>query len=508
MPAQWKSFNMPGLNAIKKNTAVFVSLLVITFLLYAPILNNSFLSDDYDAIYRTTVEGRVLIENFLRPINDISVYFNYLLFGLDATGYYVFNLLVHVVNAWLLYRFCLSFSPFKSRDREIFSCMAAFLFLIYPFHTESIVWLSGRLSSMACFFMLAALNTMNSSLSARKKKWIAAICYFVGLHAYEAILLLPVIILVFQWKPGQSVRSMYRELAFWAAIMLFYFVWRYFLLGIMFGEYEKRLFFSDDPTGYFTRALKTLGRAVLPPGTDPGRMTIMFCIAAVLLVLVHYLTVKRLRNDKKMLLNYYQAILAFFIAIAIPLLFGISTNTSEGDRLLYIPSCFLGIIFSFFLMVLLQNNVYRIAMLLLFAAYSVSFIIHNISLWERASAASQNIIKTIRQNKAKDLLIINMPEEIGGAFVFQNAFYRALILNRIDTSGITVSNYLKSNQCAAAGTLVKKTGCYVAIYPEIGIDSSEDEWCIVRLKGGVIKTLEKKNSAIYYWNCKELVRLF
>lgn len=499
---------MPGFIAVKKNIIVFLSFLVITFILYAPILDNPFLSDDYDAIYRTTREGRILIKNFLRPVNDISVYFNYLFFGLDATGYYVFNLLIHVINAWLLYRFVFTFSPFQNQDREIFSCMAAFLFLIYPFHTESIVWLSGRLSSMACCFMLMALNIMYSNLSPWKKKWIAALLYFIGLHTYEAILFLPAIILVFQWRPGQSLKSWSGDIIFWASIMLFYFVWRYWLLGIMFGDYEKRLFFSAGMGGYLARALKTLGRTVLPPDKDAGRMTILFCAAVVTLLLLHYLMIKRLKADKNRLLKYYQAILAFFIAISIPLLFGISSHTSEGDRLLYIPSSFLCIIISFFLFVLLRNNIYRFAMLLLLVAYSIGFTIRNNSLWEKASAASSQIMGIIQENKQKRLLLINMPEEIEGAFIFQNAFYRALILNGIDTSGVTVSNYLKSNQCTAAGPILTKKGNYTSIYPQITVEDTGVEWRVSHSKGEVIKVLKKDNSAIYYWDCREMVKLF
>ena len=80
---------------------------VVGFVIYAPLLGNAFLSDDYDSLYRIYIQKRILYKEFLRPMIDISFYFNYLISGLSAWSYYLFNILLHIINALLVFRFAL-----------------------------------------------------------------------------------------------------------------------------------------------------------------------------------------------------------------------------------------------------------------------------------------------------------------------------------------------------------------------------------------------------------------
>ena len=81
----------------KKYTPPIVLIVLFTaigFILYYPILGNTFLSDDYDSLYRLFIEKRILYREYLRPMIDVSFYFNYLISGFSPRGFYVFNIVV------------------------------------------------------------------------------------------------------------------------------------------------------------------------------------------------------------------------------------------------------------------------------------------------------------------------------------------------------------------------------------------------------------------------------
>ncbi len=96
-----------------------------------------------------------------------------------------------------------------------YALTAGCYFSFYPFHNEGVVWLSGRLSSMAA---LCGLMAIHFSLT---KKWplgfvLAALCWFIGLFAYESIIVLPAVVVLFEWIKFRDVRRGVRSLAVWA----------------------------------------------------------------------------------------------------------------------------------------------------------------------------------------------------------------------------------------------------------------------------------------------------
>jgi hypothetical protein len=109
---------MEILKSLKKPVIVFIGLAATGFFVFSSILDNSFLSDDYDSLYRICIEKRVIVKEFLRPMIDISFYVNYLISGLDSRSYYIFNLIVHILNAFLLYKFSLKYIFLSNSARK------------------------------------------------------------------------------------------------------------------------------------------------------------------------------------------------------------------------------------------------------------------------------------------------------------------------------------------------------------------------------------------------------
>jgi hypothetical protein len=489
---------------------VFAGALLLSFLLYFPVLNNTFLSDDYDSLYRIIIKREILFKEYLRPITDLSFLFNYFFSGLNATAFYVFNIVIHAINVWMLYRIAGRYKMFEGRQQEMFVYIAALLFAIYPFHSECIVWLTGRLSSIACLCALIAIYVILGDMLPWKKRTVAIVAYFIGLHAYESILLLPLILIVLQWRKGISRKALISECLIWGTVMVLYFLWKYLIAGVLYSRYADHMV-SNHLIQYIITGLKTLGRSVLPPEENSLFMAVLFAGATIFLVFLHYRLIKTLQSNKEQCWKYGQLALAFFIAILVPALFGVSTRTSEGDRLLYFPSCFLALMFSSLLLVLLKKNSYRWIVLSLLASGALYLIVESNARWRKASGIMKEVLSKVEQAGEKQVLLINLPDELEGAFVFRNGFYNSLIIRGIDTSRVTVSHYLKRLEYLPLKDEIQvvEESSKLFIYPSTYIlDNQTDIYEVRGIHNEYITTLRKKNSVIYYWNNKELVKLF
>lgn len=153
-----------------------VGLLLIAtlgLLAYSNTLHVPFVFDDEPAI----TENRLVkdIGNFLANLDGYAYnprrYIAYLTFainhridGLDVTGYHAFNIIVHLVNAFLVFALVrLSFrTPFLKKSALFpFSLQIAFfsalLFAVHPVQTQAVTYIVQRMTSLATLFSLASV---------------------------------------------------------------------------------------------------------------------------------------------------------------------------------------------------------------------------------------------------------------------------------------------------------------------------------------------------------------
>src|SRR5580658_6184670 len=94
-------------------------------------LGRSFASDDFEVVRRVAVDRQLLIPGFFRPLSDLTLLGNYLVGGFDPAGYYLFNILIHGVNAYMVFVFCRWWGWGGGGG---YALIAALFFLAYPFH--------------------------------------------------------------------------------------------------------------------------------------------------------------------------------------------------------------------------------------------------------------------------------------------------------------------------------------------------------------------------------------
>jgi tetratricopeptide (TPR) repeat protein len=108
-----------------------------------------------------------------RPLTTLSFRADAALHGLEARGFHVTNVALHVAVCLLFARFCRSvvFAP-RERGAALF---AALLFAVHPVHVEAFANIVGRAEILSAGFFLAALFCFQASISGSAAGGVSAL---------------------------------------------------------------------------------------------------------------------------------------------------------------------------------------------------------------------------------------------------------------------------------------------------------------------------------------------
>lgn len=152
------------MNPCSRWTTVLTGLsLTCVVLLAAQTWSGQFLSDDAGIILQANevlAEDRAvghLLGNFFsaeglqigfyRPFGQASWIFSALMSGADPAGWRILNLLLHLLNGWLVYRLVARLA--QSQATPATAWLAAATFWLYPLAPEASVWIAGRYDLLA-----------------------------------------------------------------------------------------------------------------------------------------------------------------------------------------------------------------------------------------------------------------------------------------------------------------------------------------------------------------------
>lgn len=128
------------------------------WLAYAPALNGPFLFDDLTLPFNVPHFPEQSLRVWLagvRPLLMLSYWINYQLSQLQTFSYHAFNLLLHAVNAVLVF---LIVRKLLGSGAGILAVFAAGIFLLHPAQTESVAYVAGRSEALSATFFLAAFG--------------------------------------------------------------------------------------------------------------------------------------------------------------------------------------------------------------------------------------------------------------------------------------------------------------------------------------------------------------
>ncbi len=185
-----------------------------------------------------------------RPVVSISLLADYLLYGTNAWGYHLTNVLLFAVcailTAALTLLICQRLAPKLAGVAAIWSGL---LFSCYPLHTETVAWIIGRVDSLATLFYLAALifywrAKQHDTALFRK---LSLLSFLLSLASKEIAVSLPgslFLLSIVYSLPGQEkfvpiIKRALKETLPYLGLLAVFALVRHLILGSVIGGYGK-----------------------------------------------------------------------------------------------------------------------------------------------------------------------------------------------------------------------------------------------------------------------------
>jgi tetratricopeptide (TPR) repeat protein len=289
---------------------VLVALVAVTFW---PTLRNGFIWDDDLLLYENSVikspDGLRDLWFSIKPIDYFPItytdfWFEWRLWGMNAMGYHVTNVLLHAINAVLLWRVLREILVTSASAVNVFDLawFGAALYALHPVNVATVAWIAERKNTMAMMFALLTAHCYLSAGDDSKRSqrlYIGSLVFFLlSLLSKTAGVMLPSVFLcIAWWKRGLTKRDIMRAVPFFAIA---------FVMGLVTIWFQNhRAMAADFPNrplllriaGVGPAIWFYIGKALLPINLSPvyPQWTIdphalisyipHVCIAAVLVVL-------------------------------------------------------------------------------------------------------------------------------------------------------------------------------------------------------------------------------
>jgi tetratricopeptide (TPR) repeat protein len=180
----------------KQNILITLIIILVTILCFANSLSGEFICDDHVLIEENpdikaisnifhlllgTYWGEGNPNGLYRPLTHISFALNFFVNGLNTYGYHLVNILVHTINALLIYWISERYTKIKS-----LSLLCALLFSAHPVHSEAVAAIYGRPELMATMFLLIAWCFFIKSSQNNFWYVLSLISYFLSLLCKES----------------------------------------------------------------------------------------------------------------------------------------------------------------------------------------------------------------------------------------------------------------------------------------------------------------------------------
>lgn len=342
--------------------AVYLFLAVAVVMVYFQVSQFDFINID-DNVYVTnnrhiqsgiTLEGlqwtfrSTDINNFWYPLTLLSLMFDYQMYGLNAGGYHVHNLILHLLSTFLL------FWLFQRMTGAIWSSafIAAF-FALHPLRVESVAWVTERKDVLSGFFWMLTLclyvwYTEKPSV----KRYLLIVGSFVlALMSKPIVVTLPVIMMLLDywplgrftlWNDKMIVRQLKEKAPFFVLSAIL-------ILITLFAQHDPtakhyplidRL--SNAPVSFVTYLVKIFWPHDLAAFYPfPAHIPVWHALAASLLIIL--ISLGAIAAAKR--LPYLFTGWAWYAVTVMPVL-GIIQSGAQGmaDRFTYLPSIGIAVI--------------------------------------------------------------------------------------------------------------------------------------------------------------------
>lgn len=160
---------------------LFGVIIFINLIFYLPVFKCYFAADDWYQIQNRSMATVISTfygdwhlgtrgeGGFYRPLIRVLFYLEQNIFGLNAWGYHLTNLLFHIAAVLGLFSLLI-----KITKEKYLAFLCALIFSIFPTHTEPLFWISGRTDVVASAFIIWAIYFWESYLQYRNRDFTEA----------------------------------------------------------------------------------------------------------------------------------------------------------------------------------------------------------------------------------------------------------------------------------------------------------------------------------------------
>lgn len=387
------------------------------------ILFNPFLlffqNDDFIHI-PLSAKGIWLQHGSFRPVAELFIRIDFLLWEKTAWGYHLTNLLLHIFCSLILYLFSKEIftTIVPAKQVQTTAIATTTLFYVYGMHSEAVFWILGRSAILAGIFSLLFLYFYLKLQDSFYNYLGCFFFYWLALLTYESAWMLLIYAVMLSMKRSVKRKSIFPSDSKFLIVLLIsfisYLLMRLFFTGNILGEYLSAGLLKGDISFLVRNFFLLITRNFLPPLFSG--IFILTGFAAIYLTTTIFL--KRMKNeDKKNLL-----FLVFLLLLSnLPYIgLGVDSYGTESERFLYFPSIFSCCILSF----IIFNTRIRIAIKNL--VYSLLILFHFLALQQAAKnyrEAGSVVVQTLNEIKGLEdetkLSVISLPQNQKGAYIFR-----------------------------------------------------------------------------------------
>jgi Flp pilus assembly protein TadD len=190
---------------------IIIFLVAASFIAFGRITGNNFINFD-DGIYiseNNYIKSGINLESIKwaftsshatnwHPLTWLSHMLDWQLFGANAAGHHLVNLLLHIGSAILLFLFLN-----KTTGSLWRSAFVAALFALHPLRVESVAWASERKDVLSMFLGLSSIYAYAYYIESSKlsRYFIALILFALSLMAKPMLVTLPFVLLLLDYWP-------------------------------------------------------------------------------------------------------------------------------------------------------------------------------------------------------------------------------------------------------------------------------------------------------------------
>jgi len=203
-----------------------LAVFTIAFVTFLPVLDNGFVWDDRSNIEENAEFGGLSVDRLAwmfttfhnghyQPLSWVTLGVDHVVWGTNPAGYHLTNLVIHSINAVLVY--LLAVMVFRLSVRwgaeasppalHVGAVLTALLFALHPLRVESVAWVTERRDVLSASFILLtvlmylrACGQGDRGLFGRRLAVVLA-AYLLSLLSKAGGMTLPVILLVLDWYP-------------------------------------------------------------------------------------------------------------------------------------------------------------------------------------------------------------------------------------------------------------------------------------------------------------------